>query len=96
MKRFCVLLNGKVINIGDWDDLGGQNPIPKGSVKKELECKQNADGSWVAVGYEPIASVSLDVVVEENAVLRQENEGLKKRMDSAEKSILALLKIKLI
>lgn len=121
MKRPCVLLNERVINIGEWDfqkffvtveegeyeedgtvvkepvvEEQVNNPLPDGAIVKELECKQNPDGSWVAVEYEPIAQVSIDVVVEENVLLKKENEGLKKRMDAAEKSILGLLKIKLI
>lgn len=109
MKKICVLLDDKIINIGDWEyqkeialNEDGSvyekitNPLPDNAIKKELECKQNSDGSWVAIGYEPIAEISLEVVVKENNSLKTENTELKKRIDAVEKSVLGLMKIKIL
>lgn len=66
MKKNCVVLDGKVINVGDWDyqtslvevaegewEEVATNPLPEGATVEEMECEQRPDGSWVTVGYEP-------------------------------------------
>ena len=52
MMKECVVLNGKVINIGPWDDMDGTNPMPEGAVIEEREVAQDADGGWYVVGVE--------------------------------------------
>lgn len=50
MRKECVILNGQVINIGPWDDMGGTNPLPEGAVVEEREVAQGEDGGWYVVG----------------------------------------------
>ena len=46
----CVILDGKVINIGLWDDMDGENPMPEGATIEEREVAQGEDGGWYVVG----------------------------------------------
>lgn len=50
VRKPCVILDGKVINIGPWDDQGGLNPMPEGAVIEEREVYQGEDGGWYVVG----------------------------------------------
>lgn len=36
--------DGNLINIGDWDDMGGINPLPKDFVESEAEVVIGYDG----------------------------------------------------
>ena len=36
--------DGNLINIGDWDDLGGINPLPEDSVESDAEVVTGYDG----------------------------------------------------
>lgn len=47
MLKECVVLNGQIINIGEWDDQEGKNPLPEGAVIEERGITQNSDGGWV-------------------------------------------------
>jgi hypothetical protein len=61
MIKSCVLTNGMVEHIGEWNyqfiDIDGeqipQNPLPEGAVIVDLEVYQDADGAWRVVGHEP-------------------------------------------
>lgn len=50
MRKECVILNGQVINIGPWDDMGGINPMPDGAVIEEREIEIGPDGGLYVVG----------------------------------------------
>jgi hypothetical protein len=50
MIKECVVLNGKVINVGPWDDQGGSNPIPDGAVVEERDFEYHPDRGWYEVG----------------------------------------------
>lgn len=50
VRKQCVILDGQVINIGPWDDMGGTNPIPEGATIEEREVAQGEDGGWYVVG----------------------------------------------
>lgn len=50
VRKPCVILDGKVINIGPWDDLDGANPMPEGAIIEEREVVQGDDGGWYVVG----------------------------------------------
>lgn len=58
MMKPCVVLNGKVINVGDWDyqytEVDGeqvaQNPLPEGAVIEEREFEYDEDRGWYEVG----------------------------------------------
>jgi len=84
MIKPCVILNGEVINIGDWDyqavivgikedgqPIYGEelNPLPAGAEVVDMEVCQSNDGSWCVVGYDPEPS--------ELEQLRAENTELK-------------------
>lgn len=87
MKKECILLDGKVINIGPWDyQMQAEiatNPLPKGAEVVELEVDQKEDGGWYAVEYAAPATDSLEAAV-------AELKSLKKRTDDVEASIYAL------
>lgn len=51
MIKPCVVLEGKVINIGEWDDLDGTNPMPEGAVVEEREFEYTEEYGWREVGY---------------------------------------------
>lgn len=36
--------NGNLINIGEWDDLGGTNPLPSGAYEEDAEIVTGPDG----------------------------------------------------
>lgn len=55
MMKTCVILNGQIINIGEWDyqytEINGeqtaQNPFPDGATIGERAMEQDADEVWV-------------------------------------------------
>lgn len=56
MKKVCVVRNGELLNVGEWDhqittdDFGNsveQNPFPEGSVQGEYDVELTADGGYV-------------------------------------------------
>ena len=53
MIKSCVVLNGKIINIGEWDDLNGENPMPEGAVIEERDFEYDEDRGWYEVGTYP-------------------------------------------
>lgn len=61
MLKECVILNGKVINIGPWDyqykEIGGKqiamNPLPEGAEIVEMEVVEGPDGGLYPAGYVP-------------------------------------------
>jgi hypothetical protein len=52
MIKKCVVLNGKVINIGEWDDMNGTNPMPEGATIEEHDFEYDPDHGWYEVGKE--------------------------------------------
>lgn len=48
--KTCVVLDGKVINIGPWDDLNGTNPLPEGAVIEEREFEYSDEYGWREIG----------------------------------------------
>jgi len=63
MIKKCFVLNGRVINIGDWDflpDCEGQiqNPIPAGAVETELEFVDTDHGPVPACEYRKLRAMS--------------------------------------
>lgn len=50
MMKKCVILNGTIINIGDWDDLGGINPMPEGAIIEDRDFEYDQDRGWYEVG----------------------------------------------
>ena len=53
MIKKCVVLNGKIINIGEWDDMNGTNPMPEGAVIEERDFEYDEDRGWYEVGTYP-------------------------------------------
>lgn len=64
MIKPCVILDGKIINIGVWDDLEGANPMPKGAVIEDRDFEYSSDRGWYEVGTlpEPTAQERLDAL----------------------------------
>lgn len=55
-KKYCVVLDGKVINIGEWDyrfneQEEAQNPLPEGAIIEEREFEYSEDYGWREAGY---------------------------------------------
>lgn len=48
--KTCVVLNGKVINIGPWDDMDGNNPLPEGATIEEREFEYSDEYGWREIG----------------------------------------------
>lgn len=56
-----VVLNGKIINVGEWDyrytETEGEqvalNPLPKGAVTEEREMEYTNEYGWREVGFVP-------------------------------------------
>ena len=53
MMKSCVVLNGEIINIGEWDDMNGGNPMPEGAVIEERDFEYDEDRGWYEVGTYP-------------------------------------------
>jgi hypothetical protein len=52
MMKTCVILDGKIINVGPWDDKDGTNPLPEGAVIEEREFVE-IDGGLYPADYTP-------------------------------------------
>lgn len=59
MIKKCYVLDGKIINIGEWDyqevinEQGEEvvnNPLPEGTVEEELDFEYDEDRGWFEVG----------------------------------------------
>ncbi|MFT9496602.1 hypothetical protein [Anaerosolibacter sp.] len=54
MIKKCIVINGKIINIGEWDyqEIDGdiKNPLPDGAVEEERDFEYNEDKGWYEVG----------------------------------------------
>lgn len=64
MMKKCVVLNEKIINIGEWDDLNGENPMPEGAVIEERDFEYDEDRGWYEVGTypEPTAQERIEAI----------------------------------
>ncbi|MDR7856071.1 hypothetical protein [Tissierella sp.] len=64
MMKPCVVLNGNVINIGEWEyqyiEINGEqvskNPIPDGAIIEDREFEYSEDHGWREVGWVPSLS----------------------------------------
>ena len=79
MIKDCVVLDGKIINIGPWDyqykELGGkqvaQNPLPEGAVVEGRDIVNAPDGGLIEAGtyvdfdQELVTAISAATTVEE-------------------------------
>lgn len=95
MIKKCWVLDGQIINIGDWDyqktvGLDGKevigNPLPKGAVMEERNFEQSPDGGWYLDGKVPKTEVELlreDVQVTQMALLDLVEELTRTRSDLA-------------
>jgi len=79
VKKECVLLDGKIINIGPWDygSDSETNPLPAGAEVLDLEVYQNDDGGWYAEGYDqPSMPSELDLLKQRLAGSEAETAAL--------------------
>lgn len=68
--KTCVFdSNGKLINIGPWDDLGGQNPLPEGAYTEEREVEYDPERGWYEVGTVATPTDKERIRIIENALL---------------------------
>lgn len=83
--KTVVVLDGEIINIGEWDyqyyqvENGEQvagNPLPKGAVSEEREMRYTEEFGWREVGWDPP---------------KTENEILKERLEATEIALMELL-----
>lgn len=75
VRKPCVILDGRVINIGPWDDLNGTNPMPDGAVVEEREVVQGEDGGWYVVGELKPPTVEERISAIEQALIELMMEG---------------------
>lgn len=77
MKK-CVVLEGNVINIGEWDyqkniDRDGieviGNPLPEGAIIEEREFEYSEDRGWNEVGMPQVPSDKERIAMLENTIL---------------------------
>lgn len=55
MKKQCVILNGRIYHIGDWDymrdeDGNPTNPLPEGATVEERDFEYSPETGWHEVG----------------------------------------------
>lgn len=64
MMKKCVVLNEKIINIGEWDDLNGENPMPEGATVEERDFDYDPNRGWYEVGtlQEPTAQERIEAI----------------------------------
>lgn len=67
MIKKCFVLNGRVINIGDWDFLSDadgqiQNPIPIGAVEMEMEFVDTEHGPIPACEYRKLRAMAYPAI----------------------------------
>jgi hypothetical protein len=76
MKKSCVVLDEKVINIGEWDyqkyiDEDGNevigNPLPIGAIEGKREFEQ-IDGGWCEVGIPKVLNQSERIEMLEDTI----------------------------
>lgn len=58
MIKRCVVLNGTIINVGEWDyqydsEGNAQNPFPEGAVVEERDFEYTEEHGWREVGFVP-------------------------------------------
>ncbi|HHY74264.1 MAG TPA: hypothetical protein GX497_13780 [Bacillus bacterium] len=76
MMKTCVVLNGKTINVGEWDyqfvDVDGeqvaQNPIPDGAVIEERDFEYSEEFGWRETCFVP-QPTEIEKLQQENADL---------------------------
>ncbi|GEM_PF-4714491 len=76
MIKTCVVLNGRIINVGDWDyqyeEKDGakvsKNPIPEGATFEEREFEHSLENGWTETGISNVLSTEDRIQVLEDAV----------------------------
>lgn len=68
MMKTCVVLKEQVINVGEWDDQGGSNPLPEGATVEERDFEYSEEYGWSEVGFVPEPS-EMELLKEKTAVL---------------------------
>lgn len=66
MIKNCVVLGGKVINVGDWD---AQQPMPTGAVVEQRDFEFSADRGWYEVGTAAAPTPEERVAAVESAII---------------------------
>lgn len=77
MIKTCVVLDGKVINVGEWDyqyaqidgEQVAQNPPPEGAIIEERDFEYSEEFGWREVGTTQPPTPEERLVVLEDAVL---------------------------
>lgn len=78
MIKNCVVLNGQVIHIGDWDyfapmddtETNGEitNPMPVGAVVEQRDFEYNEDRGWYESGTQPAPTLQERLEATEQAL----------------------------
>lgn len=76
MIKSCVILGGKIINIGTWDDLNGTNPMPDGAIIEERDFEYSYDRGWYEVGTNPDPTAQERLEALEQAMLEMVLGGM--------------------
>jgi|GEM_PF-1413083 len=97
MIKICWFdTEGRLINIGEWDDMNGMNPIPSGAYCEEREVVLDSDGGWrLADVPQPLSNINIlgqQLVQKELEILdlRQQNAALGNIIVDLELRLLAL------
>jgi len=77
MMKSCVVLNGRVINIGEWDyqkEMVGteeviHNPMSEGAIIEERDFEYSDDRGWYQVGVQA-PKTAIELLQEENTMLQ--------------------------
>lgn len=69
MKKKVIILGGKIINVGDWDDLGDGKPLPEGAVIEEREMEYSEEFGWRELGFTPAPSDEERIAMLEEAII---------------------------
>ena len=96
MIKEVVLLNGQVINIGQWEYMTESvevepgkfedrvlNPLPVGAEIQEMEVEQDVSGGWYVVGLSPESHQSpTDLIGAELTALKLQGIQLQQTVDA--------------
>jgi hypothetical protein len=50
MIKPCIILDGKIINVGEWDYQEIGSPLPIGAIEEEREFDFSDDRGWFEIG----------------------------------------------
>ena len=71
MNRECVILNGKIINIGAWDNREGTNPLPEGATVEQRDIVESPDGGLVENGAYVDVNAALETAIKNATTLEE-------------------------